>query len=86
VTQPLDRPFAPNLPAFENLSLECYKSNLRHALNFAYTEQNIRYAGKGFLVRGLVAFPSGQGATLQPVNRSIPRCMRSGKVAQLQYR
>jgi hypothetical protein len=30
---------APNLPSFENPALECYKSDLRHALNFAYTKQ-----------------------------------------------
>src|SRR5215470_5619103 len=46
-----------NMPAFEKPPLECYKSILRHALNFAYTRQTTGPAGKGFPVRGLVAFP-----------------------------
>ena len=53
---------------FEKPPLKCYKSDLHHALNFAYSEQKRGFlgwlrspessAGKGFPARGLVAFPT----------------------------
>jgi len=50
-------PATVRLAQFENPPLECYKSDLRHALNFCCTWQNCRCAGKGFPDVARVSFP-----------------------------
>ena len=50
-------PATVRLAQFENPPPECYKSDLRHALNFCCTWQNCRCAGKGFPDVARVSFP-----------------------------
>ena len=81
--------YAPALdqPSFENPPLECYKSDLRHALNFAYTEQTAGFQGLYLQALDTRCWPGrgsrlvsawhgflfrlDKGATFQPVKRSI---------------